>query len=250
MSKPLISVIVPVYNGEKFLVNTIKNIIAQDYNPLEIIIIDDGSTDSSLSVLNDINAELKILHQNNQGPAAARNKGISIAKGDYIAFLDCDDLWPANKLIEHADYLNRSDNVDLLQGLVKKIYLSSGNISFSAFPQLGNTLFRSNVFERIGAFDESMRYAEDTDWFFRAYENKLTKVIINKIALYYQIHANNMTKHKELTRRGFFHFLKRHLDRTRLLRIYQDMTSANLLEYLGAGASQLNAIKELENEKQ
>lgn len=99
MNNPLVSIIIPVYNAEKYLEETINSAIDQTWTNKEIIIVDDGSTDSSLTIANSFkNAIVKIFTQENKGASAARNKGIQEAKGDYIQFLDADDLLPKNKI--------------------------------------------------------------------------------------------------------------------------------------------------------
>ena len=96
----LLSVIMPVYNGAEFLAEAVASIVAQAYQPLEIIVVDDGSTDETATIVQSLGGEIRYLYQFNQGPAAARNAGLALAQGDLIAFLDVDDLWPADKLAQ------------------------------------------------------------------------------------------------------------------------------------------------------
>ena len=99
MDSPLVSIIIPVYNSEKYLAETITSAISQTWNNKEIIIIDDGSTDNSLTIAESFaNEHIKIFSQPNKGASAARNKGLHEAKGDYIQFLDGDDLLMPNKI--------------------------------------------------------------------------------------------------------------------------------------------------------
>ena len=104
MDKPLVSVIVPVYNGEHYLSFAIHSILRQDYHPSEVIVVDDGSTDNSANIARSFK-EVRYIHQSNQGVAMARNVGIAAARGEFIAFLDADDLWTPNKLsIQNAQF--------------------------------------------------------------------------------------------------------------------------------------------------
>ena len=100
--QPLVSIITPMYNSEKFILKTIKSVINQTYSNWELLLIDDRSTDNSIKILEDFKskyANIKLLQNDtNLGAAKSRNKGILEAKGDYIAFLDADDLWKPNKL--------------------------------------------------------------------------------------------------------------------------------------------------------
>ena len=102
---PRISVIVPVYNGEKLLEKTLKSVFAQTYPAHEIIVIDDGSTDSTPRILERLGSRIKTRRIENSGAAASRNAGIKIATGDYLAFLDADDLWFKNRLARQAEFI-------------------------------------------------------------------------------------------------------------------------------------------------
>ena len=106
MGKPLVSVIIPVYNGERYLEAALKSVIEQDYCPIEIIVVDDGSTDKSAEIAKYFK-EIQYIFQSNKGPgpANARNTGIRAVKGEYIAFLDADDIWMPNKLSIQMNYL-------------------------------------------------------------------------------------------------------------------------------------------------
>jgi glycosyltransferase involved in cell wall biosynthesis len=98
MQSSLISCIVPVFNGEPYLSETLDSILAQSYRPLEIIVADDGSTDRTANVVANYGDTIRYLKQENAGPPAARNLGLSSARGEFIAFLDADDLWHPDKL--------------------------------------------------------------------------------------------------------------------------------------------------------
>ena len=91
MSSPLVSVVVPVYNGEAFLRETLDSVFAQDYDPIEVIVVDDGSTDGSARIAQSY-SEVRYHWQENAGPAAARNRGIEVAQGEFVAFVDSDDI--------------------------------------------------------------------------------------------------------------------------------------------------------------
>ena len=105
MDQALVSVIIPVFNGEKYIRCAIDSVLEQDYKPIEIIVIDDGSSDATLEILRDLGNEISIYHQPNKGSAAARNLGIRMAKGSYIAFLDADDYWFPGKISAQMEAL-------------------------------------------------------------------------------------------------------------------------------------------------
>src|SRR5579864_366780 len=98
MSSLNVSVIVPNYNRETLIGETISNLLAQTLPPSEIIVVDDGSTDKSVDVIRSFGDKIKLIQQSNQGPGAARNAGLRIATGDFIQFQDSDDLFSLNKI--------------------------------------------------------------------------------------------------------------------------------------------------------
>lgn len=102
----------PVYGVEKYIASTVKSVLAQTYQDFELLIIDDGSPDRSIEICHQFtDPRIKIFHQKNQGPAAARNLGITKSSGEYIAFLDGDDLWALNKLAKHIQHLDSAPDV-------------------------------------------------------------------------------------------------------------------------------------------
>jgi glycosyltransferase involved in cell wall biosynthesis len=220
-NKPFVTVITPVYNGEAFLEEAIESVQQQNYQPLEIIIIDDGSTDDTARLAASLEGNIRYIEQANQGPAAARNTGIKAAQGKLITFLDVDDRWPAQKLHREMGYLAANPHIDIVQGLIQEleaigeppIFKESGTPY--SFVNLGSASYRASVFERVGLFDETLRFDEDTDWFIRAWECGIVKVILDEISLYYRKHAGNMTNGVGMKQAGFVRLFKKHLDRQR-----------------------------------
>ncbi|WP_080843998.1 glycosyltransferase family 2 protein [Cytobacillus gottheilii] len=111
----MISVILPVYNGQKYIRESIESVIQQDYIDWELLIIDDGSTDNTASIIKDyINEKIHYHYQLNQGPSAARNYGISLSKGEYIAFIDADDLYMSDKLSEQLQFIEKNPETQIV----------------------------------------------------------------------------------------------------------------------------------------
>jgi glycosyltransferase involved in cell wall biosynthesis len=104
MKGPLVSVVVPVYNAEPFVAAALDSVLAQDYEPIEVIAVDDGSTDSSAAVVK-LYPQVRYIHQENAGPSAARNVGVEAAQGEFVAFVDADDIATPNKLSVQVGYL-------------------------------------------------------------------------------------------------------------------------------------------------
>lgn len=221
---PLVSVVIPVFNGERFLREAVQSVLDQGYSPLEIIIVDDGSTDGTATVARSLPETVRYLHQTNQGPAAARNRGIEHAQGELIAFADADDLWPTSKLELQLPYLIKDPGVEVVMGRIQQVLLSEtvngqtraqefGEPAFSV--NLGCAVIRKRVFDRVGLFDETMRYSEDVDWFMRAREAGATIMTIDAVTLFYRQHDQNMTRGKSTSELNILKTLKRSLDRRR-----------------------------------
>lgn len=220
----VVSIIVPVYNGEAFLAEAVDNIRQQGWQPLEIIIIDDGSTDGTAGVANSIKGNVRYVHQSNQGPAAARNRGLEMADGNVIGFLDADDLWPEKKIETQLGYLYENPSVDIVLGktqFMRQSGVVNGKKAYEEylkpgiFLNLGSGLFRKSVFDKVGFFDPELYYSEDADWFIRARELKVSIALIDQITLLYRIHQNNMTRGKTPAEIGFLKVIKSSLDRRR-----------------------------------
>jgi glycosyltransferase involved in cell wall biosynthesis len=214
---PLVSVIIPVFNGERFLREAVESVLAQQYSSLEIIVVDDGTTDGTANVARSLPETVRYLYQTNQGPAAARNRGIEQAQGSLIAFADADDLWPADKLELQLPYLIKEPAVDIVLGRMQQVLLSEAQeIAEPAFSvNLGSAIIRKCVFERVGLFDETMRYSEDVDWFMRARESGAAIVTIDAVTLLYRQHEENMTRGKSTSELNVLKALKKSLDRRR-----------------------------------
>ncbi|MDS3861158.1 glycosyltransferase family A protein [Thermosynechococcaceae cyanobacterium BACA0444] len=220
ISLPLISVIIPVYNGERFLTEALDSVHSQNYQSLEIILVDDGSTDKTASIARS-NPKVSYIYQHNQGAAAAKNTGIKAAKGEYITFLDSDDLYPPGMLLNLATYLSQNTTVDIVHGLVQQLNYNpqTETFDYSGIPHwnvnFASALYRKSVFEKIGYFDISLKTNEDVDWFMRAWELGIPKDRIYEVTLLRRRHDQNMTNDKLRVQQGLVQAFYRHLKRTR-----------------------------------
>ncbi len=219
---PLVSAIIPVYNGERFLPDAVETILQQKYRPLEIIIVDDGSTDGTAELVKNFGRQVRYIYQSNKGPAAARNTGITVARGQFLAFLDSDDLWPSHKFSEQIPYLTDDPNLEVIMGYTKcygtlsatESELKDSEDSLLSV-QLGSAVFRKSVFEKVGFFDEELRYSEDHDWFLRAREKKISMLILEEVMLYHRRHEHNTTHSPNARGYKLTKVLKKSLDRRR-----------------------------------
>jgi glycosyltransferase involved in cell wall biosynthesis len=224
VNAPLVSVVVPAFNAARFLAEALVSIVRQEYQPLEIVVVDDGSSDGTAEMARASRARPVVIEQPNRGPAAARNRGIAAAKGDVIAFLDTDDLWPDRKLALQVPRLTEDASLDVVLGRIRYEALDDRTLDGIRFdePQgvltnvnLGAGVFRRNVFDRVGLFDESLRFSEDQDWFLRARELGIGIAVLGEVTLRYRLHAGNMTRGKSGRELALTSVLKRSLDRRR-----------------------------------
>jgi hypothetical protein len=222
---PLISVIIPICNGASFLAQAIDSVLAQQYPCLEIIVVDDGSTDGIEAAVAALPVDVRFFRQPNAGPAAARNLGIRDASGEYLAFLDVDDLWPENNLGVLAGALARDSLLQVVHGHAQMLVLEAASGRFEyrgnpleSFPYyIGAGLYRREAFRRVGLFDATMRMAEDTDWYQRLHESGLKSERLPLVSLLVRRHGGNMTagKSKEQLQLTALAAFKKALDRAR-----------------------------------
>lgn len=221
--QPLITVVIPVYNGAAFLQEAITSVLSQNYSALEIIVVDDGSDDEIEAAVAALPVDVRFFRQANGGPAAARNRGVRDASGEYIAFLDVDDLWPEGNLASLVSQIEESGaDVVIGRGQMAQMAPDSRDYSFignpgESFPDyIGAALYRRDVFSRNGLFDADMRYGEDTDWYNRARENNLNVLRLEQTSLIVRRHAGNMTRGKTMVELAVLRVAKKALDRRRL----------------------------------
>jgi glycosyltransferase involved in cell wall biosynthesis len=222
---PLVSAIIPVLNGERFLAAAVASIRRQRYPRIEVIVVDDGSTDGTVAVASSLGDGVRCVSQANAGPPAARNRGLELARGNLIAFLDADDLWSEDKLEVQAGRMLADPEVDAVMGTTQ-IFLRSAamddatTLGEPAGPpalllSLGSALFRREVFDRVGRFDVSQRMDDDVDWFLRALEAGVRVLPLRNVVQYYRRHDRNITNAREEDRRFYLIALKKSLDRRR-----------------------------------
>jgi glycosyltransferase involved in cell wall biosynthesis len=224
MSNTLISVIVPAYQREKHLGATLGSIVAQSYRPLEIVVVDDGSTDRTSAVAQSY-PHVRYVHQNNQGPPAARNTGLANSNGEFIAFLDADDLWPAGKLQKQFDFLTSNPGTFCVLGKMKNFlddeidlpsWVPASAMSDDADAlSLGASLIRRESFSRIGGFDTNCWYGDDLDWFIRLREAGLHMAVMKEVQLLRRIHLDNISRNQSKLAKQYLRIIKAHIDRRR-----------------------------------
>jgi glycosyltransferase involved in cell wall biosynthesis len=193
-------VIIPVYNGARFLRAAVESVFAQTYRPFEVIVVDDGSADDSGDIAQSF-PDVRYMRQENQGVAAARNNGIEAARGEFFAFLDQDDLWTPEKLRLQIEHLLNHPEVGYTLSQ-QQFFLEPGTTLPAWFRKelltsvhtgwvLGTLVVRRKAFEQIGNFETGYSAANDSDWFFRARAAEIPMAVVPELLLLKRIHESN-----------------------------------------------------------
>lgn len=204
MSDFVISCIVPVYNGERYLREALDSILSQTYRLLEIIVVDDGSTDGTQAVVKGYGDQVKYIWQPNSGPAVARNRGMRAGTGDFVAFLDADDLWHREKLGRQMGRFVARPEVGVSVCYVQNFWSPESRLQGRsdarrvAEPQPGYLtqalLARKAVFELVGPFDGDLAHASELDWFMRAAEQDVVTELLADVLVYRRLHGGNFSQ--------------------------------------------------------
>lgn len=208
---PRVSVIIPTYSHREHVGRTLESVFAQTWRDFEVIVVDDGSRDGTEALLRPLaeRGEIRYLRQENRGAAAARNAGLALARGEYAAFLDDDDLWPADKLEWQVAALGSSAALAVGGTMrvfgpdeepevpaatageaVRAVLLDDLYRDGNAFQTPGQALIRRDALLRAGGFDETLWGADDYDLWMRLI--RLGEVrSIDRLALLYRVHGGN-----------------------------------------------------------
>jgi glycosyltransferase involved in cell wall biosynthesis len=229
MIKPsLITVIIPMYNAARYLAEAIESVLAQSYRPIEVIVVDDGSTDSSAEIAKAFGAPVRLVSQPQSGVAAARNTGVALAQGDFLAFLDADDLWLPGKLTLQIEALQKNPQVDAIFSHIEQFHSPELEGTSNIPPILHHTLagyssvtmlVRRHAFLRVGPFDPSWEYGEFIDWYARAQEQGVVSLLLPEVLVRRRIHTTNFGILNRDTRMDYPRVLKAALDRRKKGRV-------------------------------
>jgi glycosyltransferase involved in cell wall biosynthesis len=221
----LVSVIIPVYNCERYVAEAIESVLAQTYKPTEIIVVDDGSTDKSAKIVKQYIPSVQYAHQSRNGSGAARNHGIELAHGNFFSFLDADDTWMKDKLTYQMEAFKSNPGLDMVFGHVKNFYSPDlpehmKNKIFcpsESMPGVSSStmLIKRESFVRAGAFVTNWQLGEFLDWYIRAKERGLTNFMVPRVFLRRRIHADNTGIRDRDSRNDYVRILKASLDRRR-----------------------------------
>jgi glycosyltransferase involved in cell wall biosynthesis len=201
-----VSCVIPVFNGERFLAEALDSVFAQTHQPAEVIVVDDGSTDDTAGVTARYAERIVCLRQDNAGPAAARNRGVAAANCEFIAFQDADDRWDPGKLALQAARFAARPELEVSITHIRNFWEPELQREQEAMQEhalakpalagytLQTMLARRSALARVGAFNQALRFGEDTDWFIRARDENIVLELMPEVLVYRRFHLDNLTR--------------------------------------------------------
>jgi glycosyltransferase involved in cell wall biosynthesis len=226
-TRSLVSVLIPVYNGQSYLGEAIESVLAQSYRPIEIIVVDDGSDDASGEVARAYGEAVRYDRQPRRGNGAARNRAVALATGDLLTFLDADDRLLPGALERLAGRLEGDPSLQAVYGHVREFI--SPDVDAEALARLRppipriagrlptNMLMRRNAFARVGQFATDLRVGVTVDWSARAEELGMATALLDDVLFERRLHASNNGIREQEHRSHYLHVVKAALDRRRAL---------------------------------
>ena len=223
----LVSVIIPVFNYERYLAEAVESALNQTHRALEVIVVDDGSTDRSGEVAKSFAGRgVRYRLQQQAGIGPARNTGVAMAQGEYFAFLDADDRWPLNKTELQLRAFAADPGLDMAFGQAVQLHdgpeweagvknqdLAGANLVPGMIP--GSFIVKRSSFQRVGEFPGGMKLGEFIDWYSRAMALELRSVTLPDLCLWRRIHDSNTGVRERQSRSDYARVLKAALDRRR-----------------------------------
>jgi glycosyltransferase involved in cell wall biosynthesis len=222
----MISVILPVYNGEKYIREALRSVQEQEAAALEILVIDDGSTDGIAGILAREFPSIYYHPRPHTGLPATRNAGLELATGEWLGFLDADDLWVPGKLRLQMDFLSNHPDVEAVFGHIRQFYTPEDADQVRGVSRYAQEilpgyhpdtmLIRAEAMRRVGKFNPAVEMGEFLDWFARAQEAGLRYAMLPDVLALRRIHAGNMSvQRRSEAAPGYARLLKDALDRRR-----------------------------------
>ncbi|MDX6637121.1 MAG: hypothetical protein QOJ01_632 [Solirubrobacterales bacterium] len=221
---PVVSVVIPVYNGERFLAEAIESVLAQNYEPLEIIVVDDGSTDGSAAIAE--RYPVILLRGLNRGRSQARNAGIEAASGELVGFCDADDVWLGERLnlqVRHLlDHPEEGAVACMMEvfvepGIERPRWLRGVLAETRRSLMPSALLIRREVLDRVGGFDPRFEVGEDGDLMLRMKESGVRMGSVDRVLFRYRIHDANSLHDREHHRKALFRVIHESVKRKRRL---------------------------------
>lgn len=199
---PLVSLIIPVYNGQQYLPQTLESAVSQTYKNLEILVIEDGSEKTSQEIVARFK-NAQYFYQKHQGNAQARNYGIELAQGRFISFLDQDDILPADKIKHQVEFLVSNPTKYIVSGLTQEFVSEGETVPTWVRPRTlktlhrgaspGTWLIRRSLFTEVGTFKPELKSTSDMEWFYRLKQLHYEISFLEEVVLHKRIHAHNQS---------------------------------------------------------
>ncbi len=216
-----VSAIVPCFNTGRYVAEALDSVLRQTHAAHEIIVVDDGSTDDSAEVVAGYGERVRYVRQANQGIGAARNHGLSLVTGDWVAFLDADDLWPADSLAARAAIIEAEPVIDFVFGLTEEFLNIDGNLGALtparaapvAARVAGAALIRKRLFDELGGFDASLTLGETIDWIARMADAGAQVRAIDHLVLRRRVHDANTVRREVASQSDYLKVLRASLAR-------------------------------------
>ncbi len=219
-----VSVVIPAFNAARYIGEAIESVLANDCAPLQVIVVDDGSTDETASVVKAFGAKVEYLYQPNGGISSALNYGLSRAQGEWLSFNAADDRWAQGRLERQLAAFAATAS-DLVFGHVQNYFspelTEEVKRRYHCPPDplpgysLAAMLTKRTTFERVGGFDARYKLGEFVDWYARAREIGLTSVLLPEVMLWRRLHGSNLSIRSANDRTDFARILKASMDRRR-----------------------------------
>ena len=226
----MISCVIPAYNAETYLDESLRSVLNQTVMPDEVLVVDDGSIDRTQAIAESFGAPVRYVLQDGQGPSAARNFGVSASRGEFVSFLDADDLWHREKLERQLECFDADPALIICLTHVELKWDPSLNAEQRQFVKLPRgrivpgfatitMLVRREAFDRLGPLNASLNMADAADWLLRARDEGVSMRVLPDVLVYHRMHRSNLTRRKrQQSADEFLGIVKASLDRRRKLR--------------------------------
>lgn len=227
MTNPRVTCIIPVYNGERYLGEAIESILDQTYHPIEIVVVDDGSTDATATIVAGFGTRVRYLFQTNAGQVSAMNHGVRAASGDLIASLDADDLWIRGKVARQVAHLGEHPETGAVFGHAQNFWIDELREEAERFRNhriarplpayvCGTMMARRQAISAVGPFDVGMVHGWVPEWVLRARAKGVRIDLLPDLLLHRRLHTVNLSRiFADGSRDEFLRLVKENLDRKR-----------------------------------
>lgn len=221
----LVSVVMPAYNQEAYIGEAIRSVLSQGYPSLQVVVVDDGSTDATAERAAAFGSVVKLVRQENRGIYAAMNRAVQAAQGEWLTFLDADDLWTPGRLEKQFSAFQAQPHLASVYGHMQNFYSPETDAGFraqvicepNALPNPWNhtLMIRRTDFLRVGLFEPKWRLGSFIDWYQRAHTLGLEETMLPDVLVLRRLHPNNTGIRQLAARQDYALVMKAVLDRRR-----------------------------------